>query len=649
MGQPVLINLRDFKNEDGTFIKKVVFEALIITIPEHPIQEILQYFHLNIYIQPILKDEGKFSERRGEKYPLQMVEVDKVLKLDWEDESELDEDNCIIWDIFNTLLQIEDIFGDRKELYKIKFKIKSIKKIEKILKEKKSSFILFDIIHDVPNRTEDKINYHSVCIFDKDWTNFKFIHATDFHVARRNDFISKFLKDKAVDKFKRVKRKKKNPSKASAFILSRDFEFREEFQEDRIEELRYAKYNFNYNLRMLIDFINKEVKANNLDFVLMTGDIIDYIDIARGNYQYENNFYVFFEILLGLNRGLDIPPCLTDKDYINKKEILAPIFTIVGNHDYRKGHYSIRAGNLRKIFGMTKKDIKGYHDIKFFNYLKALRSRDKYLRDYFIYLNPNLNYKIKIGNQYNFIFIETGQDSIADMHDLLKGGPSTKGLKDYQIDLLRALINLSYNEKIVIVMHTPPVSPNLGPRKRRKFEKKFKLKRKLQWSDFYEQNLKKYLGESRIDKILNLKYQTIMYNWATFLKICTGSDKIINRKVDLILCGHTHTLKEFRLKESKKDESESISMGFYFTKIHIRVPCEVYTSRYRDKFKSFKDSLDLEAWFDAKKPFIFQTQAIGPLSLKYKFKPPGFRYITIENNQITKINVFSLYLRDRGD
>ena len=642
LGQPTLINIREFTDNNGTLTKKIVFEAYIIVIPTQGIEEILNFFHLNLYIQPILKDKGNFSERRGELYPLQIMQINKIKKVDFREQGILNEEDCIIWDIFNTLLQIDNIFGKRSDLYKLRIQIKEINKIFQILEENNRSFLLFDIVHDLPNRIENKVNYHAIALFDKDWSDFKFIHATDFHIARRNDFISKFLKDKAKDKKNRSVNRSNKLSKKDNFILTRDFEYRKGFQEHKLDKLRFAKYNFNHNLRLLIQFINEQVSKNELDFVLMTGDLIDYIRIARGNNQYKDNFDVFFDIILGINRGLDKHPYFSDDEYINTQEILAPIFTIVGNHDYRKGHYSIRVGSIHRIFGLTKKDLRGYYDIKFFNYFLALRSKDKYLRDYFRYLNPNLNYKLKIGKDFNFIFLETGQDSVADMHDLLKGAPSTKGLKDYQIDLLRAYIKLSHDEKIIIVMHTPPISPNLGALTRRRIKREFKLKRRVQWSDFYEHNLEKYIGNARVDRILNLKYQTIMYNWAVFLKICTGSDKIIRRKVDLILCGHTHTVKEFRLKEAR--ETETISMGFYFIKIPIVVPCEVYTSRYRDVFKTFKNPMDLKIWFDVNKPFIFQTQAVGPLSLKLIFKPPGFRYINIKNNQIMRLHIYSLYL-----
>ncbi len=646
LGQPTLINIRDFTNDLESIIKKVVFEAYIVAVPTQSTEDILQFFHLNLYVQPVLNDRGDFLKRRGKLYPLQIVEINKINKVDFREKGVLNEEDCIIWDIFYYFSQIDNLFGERRDFYKVKIQIKEFKQIFKILKEKDRSFLLFDIVHDIPNRIKNKVNYHAIALFYKDWSDFKFIHATDFHIARRNDFLAKFLKEKVKNKRNQHVFNPKKRSKQEYFILTRDFEYRKGFQEHKLEKLRFANYNFNYNLRLLIQFINEQVSKNQLDFVLMSGDLVDYIQIARETDQYKENFHVFFNILLGENQRSDKQTDISDEEYLNSQEILAPIFTLVGNHDYRKGHYNIRVGSIHKIFGFTKKDLRGYHDLKPFNHILALRSKDKYLKDYFRYFNPNLNYILKIGKEFNFIFLETGQDSIADMHDLLKGAPSTKGLKDYQIDLFRAYIKLSHDKKIIIVMHTPPISPNFGVLTRWRIKREFKLKRKLQWSDLYERSLEKYLGNARLDRVVNLKYQTIMYNWANFLKICTGSDKEIRRKVDLILCGHTHTIKEFRLKEAR--ETETISMGFYFTKIPIVVPCEVYTSRYRDVFKTFKNPTDLKIWFDVHKPFIFQTQAIGPISLKSRFKPPGFRYITIKNNQIKRLPLYSLHLIEKN-
>ena len=645
LGNPILLNLRNKKDQSQFPVKNLSFRALVIASKSHSTQKILENFYQNLFIQPILKDSGEFSKRRGDLIDLHLVEIGKIEKLDFRDEPVLEEENCLVWDIYNCIFQFNDVFGKREHLYRVELEIRDLVTIEKLLKNSDRDFLLFDIVHEVPNMSDNKVNYHSIAIFDKDWKDFNFIHATDFHIARRNDFILHYLRENIRSKKERFSTKVKKLSKIDSFVLNRDFEFKEEFQEDKYEELRWAKYNFNYSLRKLIEFANNKASEKNLDFMLMTGDLIDYLNIARGNYQYKNNFFVYLDILLGRNKGLDKPPFLgSDDEFVNKQEILVPIFTTLGNHDFRKSHYGMRFGQIHKIFGMTHSDVKGYYDIKFFNYFTALRSDDKYVKDYFRYINPNLNYNLKIGEKYSFIFLDTGQDSVADLHDLLKGGPSTKGIKDYQVDLLRAYIRLAHDEKVIIVMHTPPISPNLNAHKRRKYKKKMNIKnRQLQWFDFYENNLRKYDGIGRLDKLLNLKYQTIMYNWSTLLKIFTGSDKVVRRKVDIIMCGHTHTLKEYRLKEAK--ETERINFGFWFFPIYIEVPCEVYTSRYRDRFKEFKDPLDLKVWFDVNKPFVFQSQAIGPLSANFKFKPPGFRLYTIKDDQITSAKVFSLHLK----
>ena len=646
LGIPIFLNLRDFKNKEGTFLKVISFESLVATTSNQNIKDIAEFLHLNIFIQPILKDEGNFLDRRGRKIPLKIVEIKKLNETDSKEVNGFTEEGCILLDFFNNILKKGEIIGNRNTIYKVTFEISAIKEIVEILNKLEREILLFDIIQNIPNRIESKINFHSIAIFDKDWSSFNFIHATDLHIARRNDYISSLLKEKAESKYGREKKKKQKQEKLNRFILRRDFEFKENFQLHRFLDLRNAKYNFNYNLRKLIEFVNK----NQIDFVLLGGDLIDYIEISKGENDYQNNFQVFIDILLGLNKGLGKPPYLIKgAEYVNKKEILCPIFTIPGNHDYRIGHYSINFGNISKIFGLLKKEIKSYYDDKDFSYFRALYSKRRFLKDYFTYINPNLNYKIKIGN-YNFIFLDTGRDSIADIHDLIKGAPSTRGLKDYQIELLRAYINLCKDEKIILLMHTPPISPNLSLLKRRKYRKKLKLKyRKLKWSDFYEENLKKKIGTSRLDKIFNLKYETIMYNWPDLLRLLTGSDEVIKRKIDVVLCGHTHTVKEFRLEKSKTKNIESVSIGYLITPIFVDVPCEVYTNNYRDYFNKFENSKELNDWFESNKPFIFITQALGPVNSRFiNFKPPGFRFFKIRNNKIVGVNIYSLYLKEKS-
>lgn len=644
LGAPILLNLKDYKDSNNLIVKSIVFEAIVIALPKMETNRILEYFHRNIFIQPVLKSEGEFQERRGELISLQIMEIERLNVKTIRKEVVLEEKNCIITDFYHNLLHLEDVFGKKDSLYTLKFQIQYPNKIQELLKHSERGFLLFDIVHDIPNQMENKVNFHSLAIFDKSWEDFNFIHVTDLHIARRNDFIINFIQEKVKSKLQRFKKRKRKLNKIDSLILSRDYEFEEGFQEDKYETLRESKFNFNYHLRKFIEFTNKKAKEHQLDFILLTGDLVDYTNIARGNYLYKNNYFTLLDILLGLNKGLEKPPYLgKNQEFINKQELLVPVFTTVGNHDYRREHYGIRYGLVRKIFGMTGGDIKGYYDIKFFNYFTTLYSHERYLKDYLRHFNPNLNFYLNIGEKYSFIFLDTGRESIADLHDLLKGGPSTIGVKDYQVDLLRDYIELAHDKTIIVAMHTPPVSPNLSRSKRKKYKKILKIKhRDVEWTDLHEENLRQYDGTGRIDRVVNMKYQTIMYNWGTVLKIFTGSDKIVRRKVDLVICGHTHTLKEYRLKEAK--ETEWINLGFLIFPLYIEVPCEMYTSIYREKFSEIKNVDDLKIWFDVNKPFVFQTQALGPISATFKFTPPGFRFYEVKSNQIIDAKVYSLHL-----
>ena len=92
-------------------------------------------------------------------YLLNIIEINKIEKLDFRDQPVLEEENCTLWDIFNTLLQIDNLFGERRTLYKIKIEINIplIRNIGNILKNSGRRFILFDLVHDIPNLLEDKL------------------------------------------------------------------------------------------------------------------------------------------------------------------------------------------------------------------------------------------------------------------------------------------------------------------------------------------------------------------------------------------------------------------------------------------------------------------------------------------------------------
>ena len=91
IGQPILLNIQDRAQIP---VKNLSFKAFVIASKSHSAQKILENFHQNLFIQPILKDSGEFSERRGDLIALHLVEIEKIEKLDFKDQAVLEEENC---------------------------------------------------------------------------------------------------------------------------------------------------------------------------------------------------------------------------------------------------------------------------------------------------------------------------------------------------------------------------------------------------------------------------------------------------------------------------------------------------------------------------------------------------------------------------
>jgi hypothetical protein len=124
IGNPILLNLRDDQDRAQFSIKNLSFRALVIASKSHSAQKILENFHQNLFIQPILKESGDFSKRRGDLIDLHLIEIEKIEKLDFRDQPVLEEENCIVWDINNCVFQFDDVFGKREQLYRVKFEIR---------------------------------------------------------------------------------------------------------------------------------------------------------------------------------------------------------------------------------------------------------------------------------------------------------------------------------------------------------------------------------------------------------------------------------------------------------------------------------------------------------------------------------------------
>ncbi|HYP41073.1 MAG TPA: metallophosphoesterase [Chloroflexia bacterium] len=130
----------------------------------------------------------------------------------------------------------------------------------------------------------------------RSWESFGFIHATDLHISSRVDH------------------------------------FKPRLRELGLEEGAEACANFNDGLRDMIRYANGLHDAGALDLVVMTGDLTDYMYEIGDDREGGGNF-TFFERII---RGLAPSP-----EGVANPELRLPIFTVLGNHDYRPNSYDL--------------------------------------------------------------------------------------------------------------------------------------------------------------------------------------------------------------------------------------------------------------------------------------------------------------------
>ena len=149
---------------------------------------------------------------------------------------------------------------------------------------------------------------HAVCIINNFNNNKNFIHLTDIHLARRNDII------------------------------------KDEISSDNGQPNKYN--NFNQNTRDFIKIANTQADTGQLDFILIGGDLIDFVNQGFSNNSYlkDNNWKFFIEVFTGSKSELQL----------GNEGIRVPIFTTTGNHDWRFNPYDI--SSTKNIFSLEKKE-----------------------------------------------------------------------------------------------------------------------------------------------------------------------------------------------------------------------------------------------------------------------------------------------------
>jgi hypothetical protein len=223
------------------------------------------------------------------------------------------------------------------------------------------------------------------------WDGFGLMHATDMHVSRR------------LESFRGLLHQANYPDGV-------------------------ALYNcFNDAFRDIIRYANHLHDIGLLDLILVTGDLVDYIFEADDNQSGPGNFELFRKIVLG--------SAASSNPEVRSEELQVPIFTIPGNHDYRKYPYLLYFDghldwliaeyfNLTTIRNYPSHSLTGLEALAIQNGGQRTRSRpsltadkasrmvevDKRNSAYFKYINDAPNYIIRLGKN-RIVMLNTKHDT----------------------------------------------------------------------------------------------------------------------------------------------------------------------------------------------------------------------------------------------
>ncbi len=328
---------------------------------------------------------------------------------------------------------------------------------------------LYDLVFKMDNGYFYKFSPHSLYARDS-WNDFALIHATDIHVSRRIDGFRKRLK-RAKEKYDR-----------------NDLD-------QGIEQLN----NWNDGFRDLIRYANFLHEKGVLDGILATGDLVDYQFENGENKQGGGNFEFFSKLILGKLKYPD-----SDK---KQEELKVPIFTSLGNHDYRPKAYKLFCGvaaggigptlhtlSQYRNFNITEREARAIQDgrppkppvwpqtfeIKYGKPQISLNAAWEMITTdnpdyYFRYINSSLSYLVRLG-KHRLVMLDSGPDTglpkdkwdgivhalgtfgvNEDERTFIKGNPNCEGFGMSELNLTNIAQKETKDGGLTIIgTHAPP-------------------------------------------------------------------------------------------------------------------------------------------------------------------------------------------------
>ena len=288
---------------------------------------------------------------------------------------------------------------------------------------------------------------NSVCLIRHEWDELKFIYAADIHVAEMwNELQSRI-----------VEQPRRAPMPVDGRCGVDRLLARESLQDNFVDA--------NRNFVNLIEEANRRADEDNLDLLVIGGDLVDYVYCRPrkdgGDSYQDTNVALFEKLLLG--------ECGNDA-------LRVPLIATAGNHDYRLYPYRLGMYGLRHC-GFHNRITQGFLGLRHpvgravpnredMDSIWGRTGQSTSLDYYLTHINPELDFVREFGD-LRFACFDTGRDAFLNtikthprrwknlVRTVLFGGsdPDSEALSDAQAELLKQFCGPQWSGAVIAVLH----------------------------------------------------------------------------------------------------------------------------------------------------------------------------------------------------